>query len=65
MANRFNARGILAESFRNRLGRIRGEEPGGNWVGIEAFGLPFNEFLPGAPAPGSAAGVVVPAASPS
>lgn len=72
MANRFNARGILAESFRNRLGRIRGEEPGGNWVGIEAFGLPFNEFLPGAcrlqcGASGSAAGafLAVPAASPS
>lgn len=72
MANRFNARGILAESFRNRLGRIRGEEPGGNWVGIEAFGLPFNPNMSGAcrlqcGVPGSAAGafLAVPAASPS
>jgi hypothetical protein len=74
MANRFNARGILAESFRNRLGRIRGVEPGGNWVGIQAFGLTFNESLPdiwslqcNAQVSGSAAGIflAVPAANPT
>lgn len=46
MANLFNAREILAESYRNRLPRLRGVEPGGNWIDIRCFGLPFNEFLP-------------------
>lgn len=41
--NYFNARETLAESWRNRLPRLRGEAPGGNWVGIEVFGMPINE----------------------
>lgn len=45
MANLFNAREILAESYRNRLPRLRGAEPGGNWIDIRCFGLPFNEQM--------------------
>lgn len=45
MANLFNAREILAESYRNRLPRLRGVEPGGNWIDIRCLHLPFNEEL--------------------
>lgn len=46
MPNLFNAKQILLESFRNRIPRIRGAEPGGNWIDIREFGLPLNEHMP-------------------
>lgn len=60
MHQRETAKDFLRTRFAKRLDRIRGVEPGGNWVGIQAFGLTFNELLPGAcrlqcGAPGSAA----------
>lgn len=39
----FTARETLVELYRPRFARLRGEAPGGNWVGIEDFGLPLNE----------------------
>jgi hypothetical protein len=68
----FNAKEVLLESYRHRFARLRGEAPGGNWVGIEDFGLPLNEELPDvcrlspqASATGNAAGTsaTVPAAT--
>lgn len=45
MPNLFNARETLVELYRNRIPRLRGEKPGGNWIDIRAFGLPLNEDL--------------------
>lgn len=45
MPDYFSARETLAESYRNRLPRLRGVEPGGNWVDIREFGLPLNEHM--------------------
>lgn len=74
MHQRETAKDFLRTRFAARLDRIRGVEPGGNWVGIQAFGLTFNESLPdiwtlqcNAPVSGSAAGIflAVPAANPT
>lgn len=40
------ARKFLRNRFEPRLAAIRGEAPGGNWIDITEFGLPFNENLP-------------------
>lgn len=40
MLNRFNAKEILSERWRNRRGIP--------WTPIQCFGLPLNEFLPDA-----------------
>ncbi len=42
----FSARETLAELYRNRLGAIRDDAPGGHWVDVSNFGIPINESIP-------------------